>query len=314
MKKSGPVPRSPHQPVLYQQILDYLKPVSPGRYVDGTLGAGGHAIGILEASSPKGRLLALDVDESAIEIARRTTAHFGERITIRHGSYADLGQHLTACGWERVDGVLLDLGVSSMQLDNAERGFSFLKEAPLDMRFDGTQKTTAGKLVNTLGQKELAEILRSYGEDPRASQIAGAIIRNRPITTTTQLAALIAAVYQGQRGKTHPATRTFQALRMATNAELETLAAGLEAALVALAAHGRLAVISFHSLEDRLVKHYFQRESRDCVCPPEQVICTCGHKAALKIITKRAVPPSEEEVAQNPRARSAKLRVVEKLE
>jgi 16S rRNA (cytosine1402-N4)-methyltransferase len=224
-------------------------------------------------------LLGLDVDNQAIEISRQRTAMFGERIIIRHGSYSDLGEHLSALGWECVDGIVLDLGVSSMQLDTAKRGFSFLKEAPLDMRFDDTQTMTAEELLERLDQKQLAKILREFGEEPKAYPIAEAIMRNRPIRTTTQLADLVLAVYKGQRGKNHPATRTFQALRIATNGELEKLGKGLEESIQALCPGGRLAVISFHSLEDRLVKHYFQRESRDCICPPEQIICTCGHKA-----------------------------------
>ena len=305
--------RSPHQPVLYQQILDYLKPASPGKFVDATVGAGGHAAGILAACAPDGQLLGLDVDEQAVELARRKTAGFGSRAIIKRTSYTSLRQQLEELGWENVEGILLDLGVSSMQLDNAQRGFSFLKEAPLDMRFDNSQQLTAGELVNGLSQKELARIIREFGEEPHANQIAAAIVRNRPIHTTTELAALIAAVHKGQRGKTHPATKTFQALRMATNAELEKLANVLEQAVASLGKGGRLAVISFHSLEDRLVKQFFQRESRDCICPPEQVVCTCGHHASLKVITKKPVTPSDEEVTANPRSRSAKLRVAQKI-
>jgi 16S rRNA (cytosine1402-N4)-methyltransferase len=305
--------RSPHQPVLYQHILDYLKPASPGKYVDGTVGAGGHAAGILAASAPEGLLLGLDVDERAIALARQKTAGFGSRVIIKRASYTSLRNQLEELGWENVEGVLLDLGISSMQLDNAQRGFSFLKEAPLDMRFDNSQKLTAGELVNELSQKELARIIREFGEEPRANQIAAAIVRNRPIQTTTELAALITAVHKGKRGRTNPATKTFQALRMATNDELNRLAHGLEQAIEALGKGGRLAVISFHSLEDRLVKQLFQRESRDCICPPEQVICTCGHHASLKVITKKPVIPSEEEVTANPRSRSAKLRVAQKI-
>jgi 16S rRNA (cytosine1402-N4)-methyltransferase len=313
MQISEPNPASPHQPVLYQQTLESLKPANSGRYVDGTLGAGGHARGILQASAPEGLLLGLDVDTNAIEIARRNTAEFAERIIIRHGSYSDLAQHLKAIGWDCIDGMLLDLGVSSMQLDNAARGFSFQKDAPLDMRFNEEQKTSAADLVNQASQKELAAILRDFGEEPHANQIADAIVRNRPFASTTELANLVLAVYKGNRGKTHPATRTFQALRMATNSELEKLSEGLEQAVAALRSGGRLAVISFHSLEDRIVKQYFQRESRDCICPPEQVICTCGHKASVRAVTKGAVAPSKEEIAQNSRSRSAKLRVVEKI-
>ena len=313
MKNPESLPLSPHQPVLYQQVLDYLRPASPGKYVDGTLGAGGHAAGILKASSPEGRLLALDVDRKAIEIAQERTKQYHAHIKIVHGSYADLGKHLEACSWNCVNGILLDLGVSSMQIDNAKRGFSFIKEAPLDMRFDSSHGDTAAHLLNHSSQRELASILWEFGEEPRAKQIAAAIIRNRPLGTTTQLADLITAVYKGRRGRIHPATRTFQALRMAVNSEMDTLAKGLKEAAASLCPQGRLAVISFHSLEDRQVKQFFKRESRDCICPPEQAICTCGHKAALRIITKRAITPSEEEIAQNPRARSAKLRVAEKI-
>jgi len=313
MSIAEPVAPTPHQPVLYQPILDYLEPVSPRRYVDGTLGAGGHALGILNACAPLGCLLGLDVDERAIQIARQRTALCGQRVIIRHDSYSNLAAHLKALGWECVHGILLDLGVSSMQLDTPERGFSFMKEAPLDMRFDAAQDITASRLLDTLDQKRLAEILREYGEEPRANAIAAAILRSRPIRTTTQLAALVSAVYKGQRGKTHPATRTFQALRVATNRELERLQQGLEQGVRALCPGGRLAVISFHSLEDRMVKQFFRRESRDCLCPPEQVICTCGHQASIKVITKGAITPSKEEIALNPRSRSAKLRVAEKL-
>jgi len=313
MEISEPSAEIPHQPVLYQLIIDYLKPASSRKYVDGTLGAGGHALGILNASAPNGRLLGLDVDSRAIEIASQRIASFGNRVVIRRGSYSDLASHLDALGWDGVDGILLDLGVSSMQLDNAERGFSFMKEAPLDMRFDDRQELTASRLLDTLDQQHLAQILREYGEEPRANSLAAAIVRNRPIRTTTQLAALVLAVYKGQRGKTHPATRTFQALRMATNAELDRLGQGLEQAVRVLYPGGRLAVISFHSLEDRTVKQFFQRESRDCLCPPEQVVCTCGHTAGIKVISKGAITPSEEEIALNPRSRSAKLRVAEKL-
>lgn len=313
MKNLEALQRPPHQPVLYQQILDYLKPASPGRYVDGTLGAGGHAAGILEACAPEGHLLALDVDSTAIEIAKERTREYASRVKIIRGSYANLDSHLDNCGWDCVNGIILDLGVSSMQLDNAQRGFSFLKEAPLDMRFDSSYGISAADMLNRYSQKELTQILREFGEEPRAKQIAAAIIRNRPLETTTQLAALVLAVHKGKRGKAHPATRTFQALRMAVNSEQEVLAQGLEEAIASLCPQGRLAVISFHSLEDRLVKQYFRHESRDCICPPEQVICTCGHKAVIKVITKRAITPSKEEIAQNPRARSAKLRVAEKI-
>jgi 16S rRNA (cytosine1402-N4)-methyltransferase len=305
--------RAPHQPVLYQEILDYLKPASPGKFVDGTLGAGGHAAGILDACAPKGSLLGLDVDDQALAIARERTAQFGARIIIQKASYASLNVRIRELGWECVNGIVLDLGLSSMQLDTAERGFSFQKDASLDMRFDQAQALDAARLVNESSQQELTAILRNFGEEPHANRIAAAILKARPLRTTKELAALVLQAYRGERGKVHPATRTFQALRMAVNRELETLELGLWHAITSLCSSGKLAVISFHSLEDRLVKQTFQRESRDCICPPEQIICTCGHQAVIKVITKRAIQPSKEEIAQNPRARSAKLRVVEKL-
>lgn len=303
----------PHSPVLYQLSIDILQPRSPGRYVDGTLGAGGHAAGILKASQPEGRLLGLDVDDQALEIARRVLSPYGGRSLIRKGSYADLHIHLNKLGWACVNGIILDLGLSSMQLDSAQRGFSFLQEAPLDMRFDQDGAIRADEIINTWDEKRLAQIFWEYGEDPKSRQIADAIIRHRPLKTTTQLADLIVKVYGGRRGKVHPATRSFQALRIAVNHELETLKRGLEQAVSALCAQGRLAVICFHSLEDRMVKQFFQRESRDCICPPDQPVCTCGHRASITILTRKPRSPSVEEIEKNPRSRSAKLRAIEKI-
>jgi 16S rRNA (cytosine1402-N4)-methyltransferase len=198
-------------------------------------------------------------------------------------------------------------------MDTADRGFSFMHDAPLDMRFNKDQKRTAAEIINTWSEKDLIKVLWEFGEEPRSRQIAASIVDHRPISTTSQLAALVLGAYKGKRGKIHPATQIFQALRIAVNDELETLEKGLEGALKALCRGGRLAVISFHSLEDRRVKQLFQRESKDCICPPEQPVCVCGHKASVRLITKKAIIPSQEEVVKNPRARSAKLRVVEKL-
>lgn len=305
--------RSPHRPVLYQEVIEILQPKSSGVYVDGTLGAGGHAAGILEASQSSGRLIGLDVDRNALTVARKNLAKFGDRVIIRKGSYANMHSLLRDLEINCVQGIVLDLGVSSMQLDQAERGFSFIKDAPLDMRFNHTASQTAADLINKLNQEEIAEILTRYGEEPHSRKIAAAIVQNRPIHTTAELADLVTSVYPGRRGKRHPATRTFQALRIALNKELEVLQAGLEEAQKALCSGGRLAVISFHSLEDRIVKQFFQRESKDCLCPPEQPLCTCGHTASLQIINKKPIRPAQEEVEKNPRARSAKLRAVEKL-
>lgn len=274
---------------------------------------GGHAWGILQASQPDGLLLGIDLDAAALQIAEQTLKSFQGRYWLVQGSYRDLLQHLAQLGWSSVDGVLLDLGVSSLQLDTPERGFSFRSAAPLDMRFDRRNPRTAADLVNNLSQEELANILFRYGEERFARQIARAIVASRPIQTTTQLADVVVQVVGRQPGGIHPATRTFQALRIAVNDELGALEDFLPQATAALKPCGRLAIISFHSLEDRLVKTYFQNEARHCICPPKQPICTCGHRARLKVLTPKPVRPTEQEILQNPRARSARLRVAEKL-
>lgn len=302
-----------HKPVLYQDVLTYLQPRPGQRFVDATVGSGGHARGILEASAPDGLLLGIDLDISALQIADQNLKAYQGRYWLVHGNYRHLSQHLDRLGWSTVDGILLDLGVSSLQLDTPERGFSFRSEAPLDMRFDCRQLQTAADLVNNLSQDELAKILSLYGEERFAKQIARAIVASRPILTTSQLANVVVRVVGRQSGGIHPATRTFQAIRIAVNAELEALEQVLPQATTALSVSGRLAIISFHSLEDRLVKTYFQTEARNCICPPKQPICTCGHRARLKVLTPKPIRPSASEVASNPRARSARLRVAEKL-
>jgi 16S rRNA (cytosine1402-N4)-methyltransferase len=304
----------PHAPVLYNEIIHALQPRDKGFYVDGTLGAGGHAYGILEASAPDGRLLGFDLDPQALSLAHQRLAPFDERAVLVHDSYISMGEHLARLGWPPVDGVLLDLGLSSMQLDTPERGFSFQVDAPLDMRFNPQGHTTAADLVNNLSEKELADLIFLYGEERRARQIAKAIVRARPLQTTRQLAQVIARA-SGGRGERRidPATLTFQALRIAVNQELEAVETVLPLALSVLKTGGRLAIISFHSLEDRLVKQFFRRESQDCLCPPRQPICTCGHRAALVEVSRRAIKPQEAEILANSRARSARLRVAEKL-
>jgi len=303
----------PHRPVLYHQVLEALAPVSGSDYLDGTLGAGGHAEGILQASAPRGRLLGLDLDPEALAIARQRLFTFGDRAILQQASYRSALQVMNAIGWRHVQGILLDLGVSSMQIDRPGRGFSFSQEGPLDMRFDQGQGPSAADLVNTLSQEALVKILREYGEERFAKRIASAIIANRPIHTTADLAALVKAAVPHYEPGIHPATRTFQALRIATNQELESLAQALPELLKCLAPGGRIAVISFHSLEDRIVKQFFRTESKDCICPPEQPVCTCNHKAAIKVLTKKPVRPEPDEIQENPRARSARLRVAEKI-
>lgn len=302
-----------HQPVLYHEVLEALRPISGARYLDGTVGLGGHARGLLRASSPNGELVGLDVDSQALDLAAQQLAEFGSRVILRHGSYGRLSHHLAAIGWPAVDGVLLDLGASSLQFDNPGRGFSFQKEGPLDMRFDPNSLLTADELVNKWPEADLADVLFRYGEEPKSRRIAREITKARPLRSTVQLAEAIAKAAGGRRGGIHPATRSFQALRIAVNRELETLEAALPQAVAALKPGGRLAVISFHSLEDRTVKLFFRQESRDCICPPVQLVCTCGHLASIKEITRRPIPPRPEEVKANPRARSARLRVAERL-
>ena len=281
--------------------------------MDATVGAGGHAAGILQASSPEGELLGLDLDPQALELASQRLFAFRSRVILKQASYTSLQEQIAALGWSVVHGVLMDLGVSSMQIDTPERGFSFQTEGPLDMRFGPSLSNTAADLVNQMSESDLADLIWEYGEERHARRIARSIVQARPIRTTTQLADVILKAARGERGKIHPATRTFQALRIAVNEELKGLADTLPQAVQALAPGGRLAVISFHSLEDRIVKQFMRRESRDCICPPEQPVCICGHKASIKEITRRPIVASEEEIAANPRARSAKLRVAEKL-
>ena len=280
--------------------------------MDGTLGAGGHAAGLLAGSEPGGQLLGLDVDPQSLGLALQKLTPFGERAWLKKASYTSLPGQLAELGWDSVDGILLDLGASSMQFDTPERGFSFLADGPLDMRFDPSNPLTAAEIVNKWPEQELADLLFRYGEESSARRIARAIVAARPVGGTRQLAAVIERV-QPRRGPHHPATQSFQALRIAVNGELESVEKILPLAVQALGPGGRLAVISFHSLEDRLVKEYFRRESKDCICPPRQPICTCGHKASIKEITRRPITPTEAEINQNSRARSAKLRVAEKL-
>ncbi|HHN94253.1 MAG TPA: 16S rRNA (cytosine(1402)-N(4))-methyltransferase RsmH, partial [Anaerolineae bacterium] len=299
--------RSVHIPVFLQVVLDGLRVRPGGRYVDGTVGGGGHAAHILELSAPDGRLLGLDRDAEAVAVARSRLAGYADRVTLLHASFDRLAEVARAQGFVPVDGVLFDLGLSSLQLADPARGFSFSADGPLDMRFDpDSGGETAADLVNRLPGAELAALLRRYGEEPQARRIAEAIVAARPLHTTGELAAVVEQAVGGRRGRRiHPATRTFQALRIAVNDELATIERALPQAVEILAPGGRLVVIAFHSLEDRLVKRFMRRESRDCICPPETPVCVCGHRATLRAVTRKPLRPSAEEVAANPRARSA---------
>jgi 16S rRNA (cytosine1402-N4)-methyltransferase len=301
-----------HVPVMMREVLDALDVQPGGRYVDCTLGGGGHAEAILERAQPGGTLVGIDADAAAIERGRERLARFGNDVKLVQGNFRDLGDICRQMEFAPVNGVLMDLGLSSFQLAE-ERGFSFRDDAPLDMRFSG-EGITASEIVNQWSEAELADLIFKYGEDPASRKIARRIIASRPIGTAAQLAkAVEQAVGKRAYLKSHPATRTFQALRIAVNQELATLAAALPQAYSLLGFGSRLAVLSYHSLEDRIVKEYIRQESRDCICPPGPPVCTCGHKATLRAVTKGALKPTLAEVAANPRARSARLRAAERI-
>ena len=331
-----------HLPVLLTEVVGQLGVRPDGVYVDATVGDGGHAYALLRASAPLGCVCGIDLDPRSLVRAEQRLAPFGKRFFPILGSYANMGSLVQGkCGDEvRADGILLDLGISSRQVDGAGFGFSFQQDEPLDMRFNPEAGApTAADIVNTWSEAELAAVLRDYGEEPRAGRIAQAIMRQRPIATTVGLANLVAGVVgrsegrgnarrrnsgQGSSGgrsagrnerghRTHPATRTFQALRIAVNDELNTLSAGLSAAVDLLAPEGRMAVISYHSLEDRLVKTFLAREAARCICPPRLPVCVCGHQPRLALVNRRIIRPGAGEVAANPRSRSARLRVAQRL-
>ena len=297
-------------------MLAALRPAPGARFVDGTVGGGGHAAAILERTAPDGRLLGVDVDPRALDVARERLAPFGDRAVLVRANFAGLDDVARANGFLVSSGVLLDLGLSSIQLADESRGFSFRSEGPLDMRADPALRVSAADLVHHSEERELARIFSEYGEEPEARRIAAAIVRRRktrPFESAGDLGRFVAGVKQKRPRGIDPATRVFQALRIAVNHELENLERALVAAIAVLEPGGRLAVISFHSLEDRAVKTFFARESRDCICPPHLPTCVCGHRAGLRVVTRRPVRPDAAEVARNPRARSAVLRVAEKL-
>jgi 16S rRNA (cytosine1402-N4)-methyltransferase len=307
-----------HISVLYDEVLRYLAPRPGGIYVDGTLGGAGHARGILEASSPDGMLLGFDRDQEALAAAAARLAPYGSRVRLFHENFSRLPHVLAREGIDAIDGMMLDVGVSSHQLDKAERGFSFQQDAPLDMRMDSSSGRTAADLVNTLPEKELEQILWELGEERWARRIAAVIVAARataPITTTLRLADLVKGAIPRAcwEARLHPATRTFQAIRIAVNEELESLERGLVAGIESLKSGGRIVVISFHSLEDRIVKNVFNELARGCICPKSVPRCVCGKQPVVRKLTRKPVVASQEEIAANPRSRSAKLRAAEKL-
>ena len=307
-----------HRPVLLEEAIQGLAIRPDGVYVDGTLGRGGHSEAIVRGLTAGGRLLCIDRDSQALEEGRARLAPWAGQITFLHGNFGDLAALLDGAGVERVDGMLFDLGVSSPQLDDPERGFSYMQDAPLDMRMDRSEPLTADTVVNQWSQEELKRVLWQYGEERYAPQIAAAIVRRRaerPITTTFELVDVIKSAMPGQalREKQHPAKRCFQAIRIAVNDELGAVDRMLQAAVPRLAPGGRLCVISFHSLEDRIVKTGIARREHGCTCPREAPVCTCGFVQTLRSVSRKPILPGEEELECNPRARSAKLRVAERV-
>ncbi len=308
-----------HLPVMPDEVLGTLAPAPGSLQIDATVGGGGHTERILEAASPDGRVLGLDADEAAVARVAARLARFGDRLVLRQANFRELGDVAPAAGFGAVDGALFDLGLSSFQLADRERGFGFRAGGPLDMRFDTTRGVPASELLATLDADELAALFRRYGEEPAAWRIAKAIVaarRTAPVETAEELAALVERVVPDNprhRRRIHPATRVFQALRIAVNEELDALSEGLAAAVDLLRPGGRLVVLSYHSLEDRIVKRFLAAERRGCTCPPEAPVCVCGHAPRLRLVTRPSLTPTAAEIEGNPRARSARLRAAERL-
>ena len=302
-----------HIPVLLNEVIELLRVQSGGRFIDCTIGTGGHASAILGKILPGGQLLGIDADPEAIEVAQIRLQPYGNAVILVNDNFKNLEAICASYNFHPVNGILFDLGMSSLQLENSRRGFSFKHDGPLDMQFSPSQKLTASDIINTFSESVIAQILRRYGEERHSRKIARQIVHNRPLTTTLQLAEIVTQALEGNRGRIHPATRTFQALRIAVNQELECLEVALRQAVGLISPGGRLAVISYHSLEDRIVKEFMQQESRGCICPPSLPVCACRHIPTLKLVTTKVVTPSASEVRANPRSRSARLRVAERL-
>jgi 16S rRNA (cytosine1402-N4)-methyltransferase len=304
-----------HLPVLLDEVMTALQPRPGGCFVDCTVGLGGHAAAILERISPLGRLLGIDADPEAIRISQDRLSEHGGAVTLVNDSFVNLEAICKTYHFHPVDGILFDLGVSSLQLDTAERGFSFQLDAALDMRFNPEQGLTASDIVNRFSEQELAKLIDRYGEERYSRRIARHIVHNRPIATTAELAQLIeqASGAPTRRSKIHPATRTFMALRIAVNSELQNLELALKQTPNLLRPGGRLTVISYHSLEDRIAKQFMRYAASSCVCPPGTLVCSCGHVPTLKLISRKVIKPTSLEIESNPRSRSARLRIAERL-
>jgi 16S rRNA (cytosine1402-N4)-methyltransferase len=302
-----------HIPVLLNEVIEALQ-VKPGkRFIDCTLGLGGHAQAILENGMPGGQLLGIDADPEAIKMASINLEQYRDATIFVNDNFSNLESICRQNNFLPVDGILFDLGISSAQLQDGERGFSFQSEGQPDMRFSDSQVLTATDLINILPENRLAQLIFEYGEERQSRQIAKSIVRNRPVVSTLDLAKIIEQAVGGRQSKIHPATKTFQALRIAVNHELENLESALQQTMNCLDRRGRLVVISYHSLEDRIVKQFIKRETMSCLCPPQTPVCTCGHAPSFKLISKKVITPSSIEVGKNPRSRSAKLRVAERL-
>ena len=302
-----------HISVLLQEVIEALQVQPGGHYIDCTLGGGGHAAAILEHSSPSGRLLGIDADPEALTITRtRLRAYNGSTLLVNE-NFANLQVICIKYDFLPVHGILLDLGLSSLQLNSPSRGFSFQHDGPLDMRFSPNQEIAAADIINTSSESELAHLIKTYGEERYSRRIAHHIVEKRPLKSTLQLARVIEQAIGGRRGRIHTATRTFQALRIAVNHELEHLELALRQAVNLLVPEGRLVVISYHSLEDRIVKQFMRRETKGCLCPPDTPTCVCGHAASLRLVRRKVITPSPSEVKRNPRSHSAKLRVAERI-
>ncbi len=311
MNVTTPLPT--HVPVLLKEAVEGLQAQPGGYFIDCTVGLGGHASAILERILPQGKLLGIDADSEAIRVAEVRFSDYSEVVTLVNDNFANLEAICSKYKFYPVDGILFDLGISSMQLDTAQRGFSFQREAPLDMRFDPRQGLTAADIVNTFSEQELVHIIKEYGEERHSRRIAQHIVQSRPITSTVQLARVVEQVLGRKHAKIHPATRTFMAFRIAVNRELENLKVALEQSINLLRFRGRLVVISYHSLEDRIVKEFMRREASSCLCPPGTVVCRCGHVPTLKLISRKVIRPTSLEIESNPRSRSAKMRIAERL-
>ena len=302
-----------HTPVMVPEIMQALKTQPGGRYIDGTLGEGGHSKSILNAVEPGGQVLGLDADAEAITVATERLMEHGDAFLAINTNFRDIRATALRYEFVPVHGVLFDLGVSSLQLDRESRGFSFRRSDPLDMRFSFDQQLTAADIVNQYAESELADLIFHLGEDRAARRIARLIVQKRPINTSLELAELIEKVSPRRGKRMHPATRTFQAIRIAVNDELSALETALEQAVSLLGQDGRLAVISYHSLEDRIVKNFIRKQASDCICPPGTPVCRCNHLATLKMISRRPLTPTDSEIETNQRSRSAKLRVAERI-